>query len=61
MYEGREVLLIIQLAALYIEKYESLKCDEEDTLIYEKVMQLYDAITEKARKYDNFERIWFYE
>lgn len=57
MYEGREVLLIIQLAALYIEKYESLKCDEEDTLIYEKVMQLYDAITEKARKCDNFERI----
>lgn len=57
MYEGREVLLIIQLAALYIEKYESLKCDEEDTLIYEKVMRLYDAITEKARKYDNFERI----
>lgn len=57
MYEGREVLLIIQIAALYIEKYESLKCDEEDTLIYEKVMQLYDLITEKARKYDNFERI----
>lgn len=57
MYDGREVLLIIQLAALYIEKYESLKCDEEDTLIYEKVMQLYDAITEKARKNDNFERI----
>lgn len=57
MYEGREVLLIIQLAALYIEKYESLKCDEEDTLIYEKVMQLYDAITEKARKCKDFERI----
>lgn len=57
MYEGREVLLIIQLAALYIEKYEALRCDEEDTLIYEKVMQLYDAITEKARKCNNFERI----
>lgn len=53
MYEGREVLLIIQLAALYIEKYESLKCDDEDIAIYEKVMELYDAITEKhKRSYD---------
>ncbi len=54
MYEGREVLLIIQLAALYIEKYESLKCDDEDIAIYEKVMDLYNAITEKhKRSYDS--------
>lgn len=53
MYEGREVLLIIQLAALYIERYESMKCDEEDVLIYKKVMELYDKITEKhKRSYD---------
>ena len=52
MYADRDLLLIIQLANYYISKYERFDCDEEETLIYQKVMQLFDMIVEKNKKRD---------
>lgn len=55
MYD-RDVLLIIQLANFYISKYEQYDLDEEGVMIYEKVMQLFDMITDKARKVDTISK-----
>lgn len=55
MYD-RDVLLIIQLANFYISKYEQYDLDEEGVMLYEKVMQLFDMITEKARKDDTISK-----
>lgn len=55
MYD-RDVLLIIQLANFYISKYDQYDLDEEGVMIYEKVMQLFDMITEKARKEDTISK-----
>lgn len=55
MYD-RDVLLIIQLANFYISKYDQYDLDEEGVMIYEKVMQLFDMITDKARKEDTISK-----